>query len=115
MHRMFAPFGASLAIFSAPAKVPPEVMPTKMPSLAASSLLQRMASAPEIGRIRSMSFRCTASPGQLRNEIGRPALHRVRLETWMRRSRRAVRHSLLLDPGFEQWRIRWLADDDLRL
>src|SRR5450631_2140420 len=61
MQRMFAPFSASAAIFSAPARVPPEVMPTKMPSWIARSLLQRMASGPAIGRMRSMTFIATAS------------------------------------------------------
>ena len=41
---MVAPFGASLATCSAPANVPPAVMPTKMPSFLASSWLFLIAS-----------------------------------------------------------------------
>ncbi len=49
----------------------------------------------------------------LRNEIGRPALHRVRLEARMRRGRRAVGIALLLDAAAEQLRVFRLAGDDL--
>jgi hypothetical protein len=57
-----APFGASRATCSAPAKVAPAVMPTKMPSFCASSWLHRIASAPGIVMMRSITFMSTASP-----------------------------------------------------
>ena len=60
-------------------------------------------------------FHIHGVPGQLRNEVRRPALHRVGLETRMRRRGRPVGQPLLLDPGLEQRRIRRLADDDLRV
>src|ERR1700733_1836986 len=53
-----------------------------------------MASAPEIGRTRSMSFISTASPVSFGMKSGV--------------------QPLLLDPGLEQRRVRRLADDDLR-
>ena len=86
-----------------------------MPSFAASSLLQRMASAPGDRQDAVDQFHIDRVAGELRNEVGRPALHRVRLETRMRRRRRPVGQPLLLDPGFEQRRIGRLADNDLRL
>src|SRR5438874_10387704 len=70
MHKMFAPFSASAAILSAPAKVAPAVIPTKIPSLAASSLLSRIASGPAIGRMRSMTFIATASSVSLGMKSG---------------------------------------------
>src|ERR1019366_7887591 len=56
MHRIVDPLGACAATCSAPAKVAPEEMPTKMPSLRASSLLQRMASAFGIRTTWLMTF-----------------------------------------------------------
>ena len=62
MASIVAPFGASLQTASAPAKVAPAVMPTKMPSFWASCLLQCIASAPAMVMMRSISFMSTASP-----------------------------------------------------
>src|SRR6185437_6784020 len=47
--------------------------------------------------------------GDLWNEVGCPALHRMRLEARMSRGRRAVRVPLLLDVATEQLRILRLA------
>src|SRR6516225_8584779 len=61
MQRILAPFGASAATFSAPAKVAPALMPTKIPSFCASSTLHLIPSAPGIWTIRSITFISTAS------------------------------------------------------
>jgi hypothetical protein len=45
MHKIVDPFGAFAATCSAPAKVAPDEIPTKMPSFFASSLLHFSASA----------------------------------------------------------------------
>ena len=100
---------------SAPAKVAPDVMPTKMPSLVASSL----AAADGLGaRDRHDAvddLHRHGIAGDLRDEVRRPALHRMRLEGGMRRRRRAVRIARLLDAAAQQLRVLRLADDDLRL
>src|SRR5438270_120730 len=62
MHKTVEPFGASAQTLSAPAKVAPEVMPTKIPSFFARSWLQRIASAPAMRRILWITPRSTASP-----------------------------------------------------
>ena len=62
MHRMFDPFGALAATCNAAAKVAPEVMPTKMPSFAASSLLHRIASGPAIVSTSEIRPEAMASP-----------------------------------------------------
>src|SRR6185295_4090706 len=69
MHRMFDPRGASLAIVNAPANAAPEVMPTKIPSLAARSRLHRIASGPVIGSSLWILFGST-SPANLGTKSG---------------------------------------------
>src|SRR5713101_2863905 len=51
---------------------------------------------------------------EFRDEIRRPALHRVRLEGRMGPRGRAVRVALLRDPAAQELSILRLADDDLR-
>ena len=70
MARMAEPFSASAATRNAPANVAPEVMPTKIPSFVASSLLQRIASGPGMGKMRSMTLMATASPVSLGMKSG---------------------------------------------
>src|ERR1700722_7860065 len=61
MHRIVDPCGASAHTFNAAANVPPDEMPTKIPSCRARSLLQRIASAFVIRRIWLTPFVSTAS------------------------------------------------------
>src|SRR3954449_244352 len=62
MHNIVEPFGAFLQTSSAPANVAPEVMPTKMPSLRARSLLALIASGPAMVITRLIMPISTASP-----------------------------------------------------
>ena len=89
---MFAPFGASAQTRSAPAKVAPDVMPTKMPSFCASSWRQRIASGARDRDDAVDHLHGHGIGGQLRDEVRRPALHRMRLEGRMRRRRASRRH-----------------------
>src|ERR1700722_4119569 len=61
MHRTVDPWGASAQTFNAAANVPPEEMPTKIPSFRARSLLQRIASAFVMRRIWLTPFVSTTS------------------------------------------------------
>ncbi len=61
MHNTFDPGSAFSATASAPASVAPAEMPTKMPSLVASSPHKRNASLPSIGMIASIILASTAS------------------------------------------------------
>ena len=63
--------------------------------------------------MRSMTFISHRIGGQLRDEVRRPALHRMRLERRMRRGGRAVGMARLLDAAAQELRILRLADDDL--
>ena len=62
MHSTVEPGAAVLQTSSAPAKVAPAVIPTKMPSFCASSRLHFMASGPAIVMMRLITPMSTASP-----------------------------------------------------
>src|SRR6185312_834923 len=49
------------------------------------------------------------------DEVWRPALHRMRLESRVRRRRRAIQFAGLLYPAAEQLRVFGFANDDLRI
>src|SRR5438552_17431026 len=70
MQRMVEPLGASAAMRRAPAKVAPELMPTKIPSFWASSLLQRMASGLVTRRTLWMRLVLIASSASLGMKSG---------------------------------------------
>ena len=110
MQRMFAPFGASAATLSAPANVAPALMPTKMPSLRASSPLHLIAFGARDVDDSVDHFHVYGICGQLRDEVRRPALHGMRLEGRMGGGRRSVRIALLLYAAREQLRILGLAE-----
>src|ERR1700724_2987287 len=112
MHKTVEPLGASAQTRNAPAKVAPEVMPTKMPSFCANSRLQRRASAPGIRRIRSMTPVSTIT-GELRDKIGAPPLHRMRLPSSVGCRGGPVTFALLRTSARQHRRIIRLADDDL--
>src|ERR1700722_6554542 len=67
---MLAPLGASAQICKAPARVAPAVMPTKMPSLVASSLLHFSASGPAIRSTLCSTWVSTTSPSNLGMKSG---------------------------------------------
>src|ERR1700687_5042671 len=70
MHRIVDPFGAVLATCKAPANVPPEAMPTKMPSFFAISLLHLRASGLAMRKTWLMALEATASPVSLAMKSG---------------------------------------------
>ena len=113
MQRMFAPFGASAATFRAPANVAPAVMPTKMPSLRASSPLHLMPFGARDVNDPVDHLHVDGVCGQLRDEVWRPALHGMRLEGRVGRGRRSVGIALLLLAAAEQLRVLGLAEHDL--
>src|SRR5919198_1285194 len=96
MQRIVEPLGASLHTWSAAAKVAPADVPTKIPSLCASSRLQRIA-------------------GELWDEIRTPSLYRMWLPRRMPRRRRAVRVPLLLRAAADHRCIGGLAEYDFSL
>ena len=115
MARIVAPFGARAAIFCAPANVAPELIPTKMPSFFASSLLHFSASAFSMRSDFADRLRCHRIPGQLGDEVRAPALHGVRFPRRVTRGSRAICVPLLLDPARQHRRFVRLAHHNLRL
>ena len=95
MRSTVAPLAASRQTCSAPANVAPAVMPTKMPSLLGelAAAMHRVSVGNRQNTIDYVhSHRITR---QLRNKIGAPPLHRMRLPGGVGRRGRPVRLPLL--------------------
>src|SRR5208282_5109616 len=113
MQSTVAPFGASVQTRRAPANVAPAVMPTKIPSFCAKSRLRRSASAfwDRDDAVDNIHFHRVR--GQLRNEIGGPALQGMGFEGRVGGGGGTVRVALLRNPAFEQRCVLRFAHDDL--
>ena len=90
------------ATCSAPAKVPPDVMPTKIPSFFARSLLQRIASALGMGSTWLIAFDVDRVARQFCDEVRAPSLHADAASTRDARP-------LPIHPGSAAARCRWKA------